>query len=46
MAPHIYTIADDSYNSLIDYSQSQSIVISGESGTNFGPGKSAVGAAS
>jgi len=32
MAPHIYTIADDSYNALIDFSQSQSIVISGESG--------------
>jgi hypothetical protein len=32
MAPHIFTIADDSFNALIDYNQSQSIVISGESG--------------
>jgi hypothetical protein len=27
MAPHIYTIADDSYNALVDYNLSQSIVI-------------------
>jgi len=32
MAPHIYTIADDSFNSLIDENKGQSIVISGESG--------------
>lgn len=35
MAPHTYTIADDAYNALIDYSQSQSIVISGESGAGW-----------
>jgi len=33
MAPHIYTIADDCYNSLIDEGISQSVVISGESGS-------------
>ena len=33
MAPHIYTIADDCYNSLIDEGISQSVIISGESGS-------------
>ena len=32
MAPHIFTIADDAYVALCEYGQSQSIVISGESG--------------
>lgn len=35
LAPHIYTIADDAYNNMIDNSQSQSIVISGESGAGM-----------
>jgi hypothetical protein len=32
LAPHIFTIADDAYNALIDFGLGQSIVISGESG--------------